>query len=333
MLSLTHSGEVDDSGPDEIASLERFDMEHANLRVALRWALDHGEVDAVLRAAAALFRFWERRGHFQEGCAWLEEALALAGASRTRNRGSALNALAFLYWRVGDIERAQPVAERALAVNREVGSTLAVAWSLGNLGAIAYFRDSLEVGVRRLEESVALGRQANYPPFLSLALTFLGRSLLRLNGPTDSHVAAVLAESLNLAEVPQARYALGHALLTLGDLHWRRGQVEQALPLWRRALVVRSEIADRRGIADALERLAWGLATARQFECAAWLFGATNAQHALLGVDLRHDEEPDHAELVASARAHLGDAFAAAWSAGQASPVDEAVALALELTR
>jgi len=307
-------------------------LEHANLRVALRWALDHDKSEEALRAASALFRFWERRGHFQEGCAWLEAALA-AGQACSRYRGAALNALAFLYWRVGDVERAQPIAEQALAVNREFGGTLGVAWALGNLGAIAYFRDQLEAGVVRLDESVALGRQAGYGPFLSLALTFLGRSLLRLNGPSDPRVAAVLQESRALAEGAQMRYALGHALMTLGDLDWRRGQVEQAVPLWHRALVVRSQLADRRGIAGSIERLAWGLAARHQFESAAWLFGATHAQYALLCTELRNDEQIDHAELITETREQLGDAFAGTWSAGQSSTADEAVFLALEITR
>jgi predicted ATPase/transcriptional regulator with XRE-family HTH domain len=333
VLSLAQSSEVDDYGPDEIASLDRFEVELANLRVALRWALNHGDSHAALRASAALFRFWERRGHFQEGCRWLEEALASAGESRSRDVGWALNALTFLYWRVGAVERTQPIAMRALAVNREAGSTAAVAWALGNLGAVAYFRDKPELGVCWLEESVALGRQAGHRPFLSLALTFLARSLLRLNGPADPRAAEALAESLALAEAAQARYAMGHALMTLGDLNWRQGETMRAVGLWQRALVARSQIADRRGIAGSLERVAWALTASHQFESAAWLFGAADAQHRLLGIELRHDEEVDHADLVGVTRQHLGVAFATSWSAGQASTVDEAVGLALEITR
>ena len=187
ILSLPNSSDGEDYGPDEISSLDRFEVEHANFRAALRWALSHHEHEAALRAAAALFRFWERRGHLQEGSAWLELALASAGEAPSRDRGRALNALAFLYWQVGDIERAQPIAEQALAVNREVGNTLSVAWALGNLGAIAYFRDEPEVAIAWLEESVVRGRVADYGPFLSLALTFLGRSS---SGSTEQPIDA-----------------------------------------------------------------------------------------------------------------------------------------------
>src|SRR5215469_13497027 len=70
MLQFILSNQAGGPGPDEVASLDRLEAEHDNIRVALRWALSHGNAQAVLRCSAALFRFWERRGHFQEGCAW-----------------------------------------------------------------------------------------------------------------------------------------------------------------------------------------------------------------------------------------------------------------------
>src|SRR5205085_10258731 len=126
-------------GPEEISSLDRLEMEHDNIRAALRWALSHDHAGAALVCSAALFRFWERRGHFQEGCAWLEAALGGAPDASAGDRGWALNALAFLYWRCGDYERARPLAREALDVTRESGQSLEIARSLLNIGMIAYF--------------------------------------------------------------------------------------------------------------------------------------------------------------------------------------------------
>ena len=79
-----------------------------------------------------------------------------------------------------------------------------------------------------------------------------------------------------------------------------------------------------------MERLAWGLAASDEFEPAAWLFGAAEAQRTLIGLGLRRDLETDHAHLLAVTRQHLGEAFGGAWSGGQASTVDEAAIRALE---
>src|SRR5439155_5662182 len=109
-------------------------------------------------------------------------------------------------------------AERALAVSREEGDTRELAWALLNLGMIAHLRHQHAVAVVRLEESVLFARQAGHAPLLSLALTFLGRALLWVNGPLDERVAALVEESLAVADAARSRYACSHALATLGDI-------------------------------------------------------------------------------------------------------------------
>jgi hypothetical protein len=240
-----------------------------------------------------------------------------------------LNALATLYWRGAEVDRAEAVAEEALAVNRAIESPIGVAWSLISLGMIAYFQGRSALAVARLEEGVPYARLGGYNVLLSLALTFLARTVMRVNGPSDPYATAVLEESLAVAEASRSRTALGYALITSGDAAWRHGSVERALGMWRRALVMRWELADRRGVADSIERLAWGLAATQQFSAAAWLFGAGDAQRSTLAIELRNDEQPDHVQLETATRQHLGDAFASAWSAGHGATAEEAVRRAL----
>ena len=52
-----------------------LEAEHDNLRTALAWSLEGGRVEAGLRIANAIVRFWEIRGHVQEGLAWFERLL------------------------------------------------------------------------------------------------------------------------------------------------------------------------------------------------------------------------------------------------------------------
>jgi tetratricopeptide (TPR) repeat protein len=277
-----------------------------------------------------LFRFWECRGHFQEGCAWLEQALAVAGDASPGDRAPALNALANLCWGGGEAERAEPVAQQAFEVSLEVNRPVDVAWALLNLGMVAYFRDQAEPAIARLEESVLIARQADQPPLLSLALAYLGRALLWARGPLDHRAAAALEESLSLAIAADSRYTSGHALAALGDLIWQLGDAERALLLWQRSLRVRSQLADRRGIAGCFERLALGLAATGRFASAAWLFGAAEAQRSLLRIGLRHDEQPDHRQLVDATRLQLGDGFESASSDGRAASLEVAIGRALD---
>ena len=55
---------------------ERLEREHDNLRAALNWLLERKEAEMALRLSGALGTFWGRRGHFNEGQAFLERALA-----------------------------------------------------------------------------------------------------------------------------------------------------------------------------------------------------------------------------------------------------------------
>ena len=69
-------------GPDQAAWLHRLEKAHDNLRTALRWSLDAGDIEAGLRLGAALDVFWDTHGHLTEGRLLLEQTLA-AEARRT----------------------------------------------------------------------------------------------------------------------------------------------------------------------------------------------------------------------------------------------------------
>jgi non-specific serine/threonine protein kinase len=336
-LQLAQAAEAVDAGPDEVASLDRLEAEHDNLRAALRWAQMHQHTTELLRASAALFRFWERRGYFQEGRDWLEAALAdaqMLAVEKGCLHPGALNALSGLYWRSGEIARAQPVAEQALAISREIGHAGAEAWALGNLGAIAYFDDRPEDAVRWLDESVDKARLVGYLPLLSLALNYLGRALLCAEGPQSARAAAALREALRHAEAVDSHYARGHALVALGDLAWRQNRLDQAASCWRRALMVRAELGDRRGIAGCMERMAWTLTARDKLAFATCVFSASEAQHRFLSIDLRPDERSDHLQHLATVRRRLSqESLERAWAAGQNCTLDQVVRQVLDWTR
>src|SRR5215207_2916670 len=69
--------------------LERLEIEHGNLRAALRWAVDMGKAETGLRLASALFWFWHMRGYLKEGRSWFDRALAEV-PERTAVRAEAL---------------------------------------------------------------------------------------------------------------------------------------------------------------------------------------------------------------------------------------------------
>ncbi len=89
-------------------------------------------------------------------------------------------------------------------------------------------------------------------------------------------------------------------------------------------------LADRRGMAGSLERLAWGQAATRRFKAAAWLFGAAEGQHHILGdrTATRRGDRP-HATRRGDAAVRR-ECAGAGLVGGRVATLDEAVARALE---
>ena len=111
-------------GPQQIAWFDRLDEEQANLRVALAWLLATRQVTDTLRLAGALHWFWHVRGHFAEGRAWLEQALAASPASSAPIPASLLaqahGVIGHLAIDQSDAAAALPHAERSLALWRDL---------------------------------------------------------------------------------------------------------------------------------------------------------------------------------------------------------------------
>src|SRR3989442_12083962 len=77
-LDLAGEAEPHLTADDQGEWLDRCERGHANIRNALRWAIETGEADRAQESAGGLWRFWQQRGGPAGGRAGLEEALARA---------------------------------------------------------------------------------------------------------------------------------------------------------------------------------------------------------------------------------------------------------------
>src|SRR5215207_193782 len=57
-LALAEGAESELKGEGQVAWLERFEREHDNLRAAMRWLLQRGELEEAARLGWALWLFW-----------------------------------------------------------------------------------------------------------------------------------------------------------------------------------------------------------------------------------------------------------------------------------
>ena len=102
------------------AWLDRLERDHDNFRVAVDWLEASGDSNGALRLTAALWRFWDGKGHLVEGRGRVESALH-AAEHPTAARAKALSGAADMALTTGDIAAGGRWAREALELHRQLG--------------------------------------------------------------------------------------------------------------------------------------------------------------------------------------------------------------------
>jgi hypothetical protein len=120
-------------------------------------------------------------------------------------------------------------------------------------------------------------------------------------------------------------------LHNLGYVSLHQQDAVRAAELFAESLSLFRDAGDRRGLAECLAGLAGVAAVAVQPVRAAQLFGASEALLEAIGARLSASNLDDYERNLTHARKSLdAPAFAAAWSAGRAMSLEQAIASALE---
>src|SRR3989442_10948945 len=82
LTALAEASEGRLFGDERKAQLDRLELDHDNFRAALDWCIANARTEQALRLAAALWRFWQMRGHLREGRARVEAVLRLPGGDK-----------------------------------------------------------------------------------------------------------------------------------------------------------------------------------------------------------------------------------------------------------
>jgi predicted ATPase/DNA-binding NarL/FixJ family response regulator len=181
--------------------LERLEREHDNLRAALRWSLESEQAgpgpEMALWLGGALAHFWNVRGFYSEGRAFLEQALAHGEGIAASVRVKALKAAAYfaslqsddLFAALGDQAIVGARLEESLALYREVGDKDGMAFYYWVSGWVAPPQPSSKEPVA----AALLVKTPSYPA----GLTVREVEVLRLvaQGLTDAQVAELLVVS------------------------------------------------------------------------------------------------------------------------------------------
>jgi predicted ATPase/DNA-binding XRE family transcriptional regulator len=367
-LAMAREAELDLPGRNQARWLTRLNREIDNLRTALAWWRDRGEIDVALEMAGALAWFWYDGGHWAEGRAWLESLLTLDTPPHlTPGRAAALTALGGYNRSQSNFEVGRAHFEESLAIWRELDDARGTGRSLTELAVIVAAQGDAPRARALSEESLALAQEAGDQSYIALALHSLGvlagedgdedtarsrleesRGVWQELGNTGmlslasnslgdlarsrgqfAEAAAYYRESLELAEDSATQHMQAVYRHNLAHATHRLGNHTQARDLFAQALSLFRELGDQRGLAECVAGLA-GLVAESEPERTARLFGATSAIIGAMGSRLNPSNQADYHYALAIARARLGDdAFDAAWVAGRSLTLEQALAEAV----
>ena len=346
------------------AAMEPLSVEQDNIRAALRWSIDQGQLDDVTQLGVTMGSYWRNRGLAPEGLVWMREILDLVPDTDEAKQARFLNMTGWLQSSIGDYEPAKQDLGQALAIRRRLEDTRGIVVSLNGLAVVADSTGEYEAEKAYLEEALDLAAQLEFYPTQFLFAT-LGWAAWKSD---DMETARVNFQAALDQVEAEGGSNISDFLAGLSVVAWVEGDYEQAEDLARRA----SDLAAEHGFTVTSAAYKFNLAlcaydqgkTGAAVETLAeiwpilldseerewrhrWLYAAARAQADpastvrifaavealndrsgfMFGIPIRKDLE----RSLASARAELDEeVFDIAWTEGQTATVEQAGIWALE---
>ncbi len=366
-LVLAEEG-AEDAGT-RLEWLDRFEVEHDNLRSALDYLIKTGEWEWGLRLGAALFHFWETREHLTEGRDYIARLLAMKGSfARPKLRARLLFSGAVLAGEQGDYVCGRKLLEESLDTCVDLKDDRGAAVALNALGVYARDHGELTEATMLFERCVAIWKDLGEAGDIARSLSNLA-NVVKLRGEYASALSLFdecltmfrkagdnegVAWTLNyqgdvarqksdfaaarsfyeqsLAAFRQLQDGWGRAsaLSDLAGLCSDQGYNAEARRLYGESVSLFRDLGHQRGIARVLESLAADAAAQSNPELSLRLAGAAAALRQRLGAPLPPAEKPRLEKALDFARRTLGTAAGlTAWMEGWETPVAEVVAEAL----
>ena len=312
---------------DRKTELDRLERDLDNFRTALDWCIACQKTDQALRLAAAMWRFWQMRGHLREGRARIEAVLALPGVDDLPEaKRLALEAAGGIaYWQA-DMDTALRWYDEALVLTRSTGDKRAIANALYNDSFPRVVgRSDMRAALPILEEAANLYRELGDSAGLARCQWAIGNVHYFLEEYQDAVPA--LEEAIGHFRGLGDNFSLGWALHTRSLVGINTGDVTTAEPLIVEGLRLFSDAGDVSGITLLLDDSAQLSQLKGQRKRALRLAGASLALQARSGTDLASMANATGGKPVP---APDQQEETGAWEEGRAMSSEAAVAYALQ---
>jgi ATP/maltotriose-dependent transcriptional regulator MalT len=278
-LQLAETAEPHLQSPEQMAWLQRLEGEHGNLRTALVWCLsepepltsisvsrdarnDHGrltvelsalsQVEIGLRLTVALGTFWQVRGYWTEGRAWLALALEQSFQGAPTLRAMGLARASQIVRNQGAYDQAYELAKQSLLLAQEHDYQRSIPVALYTLGRVARARGNDVEADRLFRESLAIARRFGDRSQMGAALVALGERL-RIQGDMVQ-ADELLGEALRIGREGDPRISV-QALSSLANVANAQHDRRLARELFQESLALARELGYKTYVAQILNGL------------------------------------------------------------------------------
>jgi diguanylate cyclase (GGDEF)-like protein len=357
------------AGADQAGWAVRLRAEYPNLRAALDWTDERGDMSSAGRLCLGLWRYWRNGDQIREGRLWLERVVgprtgvpeaerlrllyaaavlaatqddsaaatrlgreALKCAEATGNRPAAAqahNILGVAAMALGRYPDAAQHFRYSLAVSRDLDDRAGMAIALGNSAKVALRLGLMAEANDHIDQCLALERAAGNSRGILLGLECQGQILAAGNDVAGAR--AIAEQALSLARELGDVFGEAMASHQLGAAAQNSGDNRAALRLYLDALQRRHEVGDREDLAVSLDTVA-ALIVDEHAELGVRVFAASQALRQRFRLATPPEHEPLRREAIRTARRTLGDRdVARAWQGGRAAPLDLVIDAILDL--
>ena len=303
--------------------------EQDNLRAALAWSLGSEDIIYALRLVEALRDHWLYNGYAAEGRRWSELILEKRPEVPSNLLAGVLCTAGILAYTMSDVKRGEELLRRSVELYQQSDDERGTAWALtflaitgiGSLGEIDRY-------IEMAQQSLKMFRKLEDQPGMAQAYNILGE----LARWTEDYEAAqhYYGECLRIVQLIGERMREAMQYVNLGVLAHYQDQYQLAVEQMRRGLVIFRELGTGYGLAMALAALAGPIAKLGDYEKAARLLGAADAEMESLGANQQPVDQIEIEQFLIYVRQALGEeAFQEAWQAGHELSIDEALNYAL----
>jgi predicted ATPase/class 3 adenylate cyclase len=332
-LDLAEQASANLPGPDSPRWLDRLTVDYPNLRAALRWSIDTGEVELAQRLVAGMWRFWQQDGRLEEATELAEMALRMPGSdASTPSRMAAVTAAGGIaYWH-GRADDAAKYYTEELRLARELGDVAAEADAAWNLSFYKVIGDDIEAAQELFDRAQRLfdeiGDERGAARVAWSAITVQAG-----DHPNPESIGELFAQLERFERLGDTWYSC-QTMMSIAWVYLAAGDMPESSRWFIRALTTGHSLRDVTGTTIAIPLSALMAVFAERHEDAAALLGAHEHFQELYGVkapigllQLLGIKDPH-----VFARAAIGDeAYEAAVARGRQMTLDQAVALTVKI--